>query len=168
MSTRLFRPEPEAMSGDVLAYIAQGEIRGVDGRYKCRVRKPWWRVPLPARPADLLFTYMNDVAPQLCDNQSGAFHPNSVHGVFLHDELRALGKELLPIACLNSLTSLSAELEGRQYGGGLLKMEPREAKSLKVPSPSLVERAADALRSARPVVLEVLENGGLPSGERTR
>ena len=160
MATRLFRPRADSLSGEVLAYLAAGQTRGVSERYKCRVRTPWWRVPLPAHPADLLFTYMNDAAPQLCDNQCEAFHLNSVHGVYLHDDVRALGKELLPIAALNSLTALSAELEGRQYGGGLLKMEPREAALLKVPTPASVKELAGQLRYARPVVLDALKKGG--------
>lgn len=166
MATKLFRPNPDDLSGDALAYIALGEAQEVDKRYKCRVRKPWWRVPLPSKPADLFFTYMNDAAPQLCDNRCGAFHLNSVHGVYLRDEVRACGKELLPIACLNSLTALSAELEGRQYGGGLLKMEPREAASLKVPSAQLVASMADELRACRSEVLEALSDGGFQAAAK--
>lgn len=39
----------------------------------------------------------------------------------------------------NSLTLLSAELEGRSYGGGVLKLEPTEAEKLLLPplSPEL-------------------------------
>jgi len=34
---------------------------------------------------------------------------------------------------LSSATLLSAEIQGRSYGGGVLKMEPREALRLQVP-----------------------------------
>jgi len=56
-ATLLFRPagEPSAAASE---YIALGEQLGVDQAYKCRVRTPWWRVPLVAIP-DLFITCMN-------------------------------------------------------------------------------------------------------------
>jgi adenine-specific DNA-methyltransferase len=53
----------------------------------------------------------------------------------------------LPIAMLNSVTLLGAELCGRSYGGGILKIEPREADRLPLPSPSRTGEAATELRS---------------------
>ncbi len=158
-ATWLFYPDESALDGDVLAYIAYGETGGVSQRYKCRVRAPWWRVPLPKQPADLLFTYMNDVTPQLCTNAEGRCHLNSVHGVALKEEVRQLGCELLPLAALNSVTALSAEMEGRQYGGGLLKMEPREAASLKVPAPEVVQAYASELRQVKEEARMLLQAG---------
>ena len=96
----------------------------MDDAYKCRVRLPWWRVPL-VKPADLLLTYMNADTPRLCTNRKSVYHLNSVHGVYLRKGLRQLGMDLLPLASLNSMTLLGAETVGRAYGGGMLKLEPR-------------------------------------------
>jgi hypothetical protein len=41
--------------------------------------------------------------------------------------------EVLAAGFYNSLTLLSAELEGRSYGGGVLKLEPTEAENLLLP-----------------------------------
>lgn len=156
----LFRPDAASMSSEAASYIAAGAGAGVDQAYKCRVRKPWWRVPL-VKPADLLLTYMNADTPRLTTNDAGARHLNSVHGVYLRDGVRELGRAALPIASLNSMTLLGAETVGRSYGGGVLKLEPREADVLPVPSPALVEACAARLNGLRPRVGSLLREGRL-------
>ncbi len=158
-ATLLFRPAEEA-SPAARSYIREGESQGVHMAYKCRVRSPWWRVPL-VRPADLLLTYMNADTPRLTTNAAGVHHLNSVHGIYLAEEHQALGRELLPLASLNSVTLVGAEIVGRAYGGGMLKLEPREADELPVPSSAHIQRCADALRAVRPRVREHLRAGRL-------
>jgi hypothetical protein len=159
MPTWLFRPSDKPSSAG-LAYIAQGEADGVAAAYKCRVRQPWWRVPL-VPPADLLVTCMNADTPRLTSNRAGVRHLNSVHGLYLRDAHRELGRELLSVASLNTLTLLGAETVGRSYGGGILKLEPREADRLPVPSPELVADNAAALTAIRPAVRDALTRRGL-------
>jgi len=161
-ATLLFRPGPDraALSAGARSYLRSGERDGIDQAYKCRVRSPWWQVPV-SDPADLLLTYMNADTPRLTSNTVGVRHLNSVHGVYLRPELRQLGRELLPLASLNSLTLLGAELVGRAYGGGMLKLEPREADQLPVPTPELVRAASAALRAQRPAVRAALARGDL-------
>ena len=118
------------------------------------------RVPY-LRPADLFLTYMNADTPRLTSNRARAHHLNSVHGVYLRDELRADGMDLLPLAALNSVTLLGAETAGRAYGGGLLKIEPREADHLPVPGPELVRAHAAGLRRVRSGVAARLRAGRL-------
>lgn len=120
-----------------LAYIASGEDMDVHRAYKCRVRSPWWRVPLLS-PPDLFLTAMNGDTARIVTNRTRARHLNSVHGVYLREGVRDLAREVLPVASLNSLTMLSAELNGRSYGGGILKLEPREADRWWMPSPEVL------------------------------
>ncbi|WOP17396.1 class I SAM-dependent DNA methyltransferase [Raineyella sp. LH-20] len=158
-SVWLFRPNG-APSEASAAYIAAGEMAGVDRAYKCRVRSPWWRVPLPAqkRPADLFLTYMNADTVRLCANTAKAWGLNSIHGVYLRSEYRGLA-DLLAVASLNSVTMLGAEIVGRAYGGGVLKMEPREADAWPMPAPELVLEHADALTVVRSQLGRVLRSG---------
>lgn len=158
--TRLFYPPDARPSDGALAYIARGEELGISEAYKCRTRRTWWQVPLMP-PADLLLTCMNADTVRLTTNSCGALHLNSVHGVYLHEEVRSLGRELLPLASLNSATMLSAELTGRSYGGGILKMEPGEAAHWAMPAPSTVERAAETLAEIRGPVSDLLSDGYL-------
>ncbi|KLO61801.1 methyltransferase [Dermacoccus sp. PE3] len=163
--TRLFRPGDTHVSAQAQAYIEAGRTLGVHEAYKCRTRRTWWQVPLMP-PADLLLTYMNADTVRMVTNTAAAHHLNSVHGVYLHEEHRALGRKLLPLAALNSLTMLSAELTGRAYGGGILKMEPGEATRWLVPSPSLLGSAREGLTSVRPHVAACLRRGRLSDAAR--
>ncbi|KRF23174.1 N-6 DNA methylase [Phycicoccus sp. Soil803] len=160
----LFRPAGDP-SAAAKRYIQAGEALDVHEAYKCRVRSPWWRVPY-LRPADLFLTYMNADTPRLATNRAKAHHLNSVHGVYLRAEVRTLGKDLLPLASLNSVTLLGAETVGRAYGGGMLKIEPREADLLPLPSPALVGRMAPILRELRPTVRRHLAKGQLHDAVR--
>jgi len=157
-ATLLFRPAQPSAAGR--AYISAGESIGVPDAYKCRVRDPWWRVPL-VEPADLLLTYMNADTPRVTTNRARVHHLNSVHGIYLAENLTGLGRDLLPLATLNSVTVLGAEIVGRAYGGGMLKIEPREADHLPVPSSRVVEAVADDLRRARRHVADHLKDGNL-------
>lgn len=158
-ATRLFFPGLEP-SDAAQAYIDAGHAAGVDEAYKCRVRKTWFRVPL-VKPADLLLTCMNADTPRLTTNLAGVYHLNSIHGVFLREDVRDLGKELLPLASLNSISLLNAEMVGRAYGGGILKLEPKEADRWMMPSPALVRARAQELRGIRGRVARKLQSGHL-------
>lgn len=158
-ATLLFRPAADP-SAAARRYIATGEADQVDQAYKCRVRSPWWRVPYLA-PADLLLTYMNADTPRLTTNTARVHHLNSVHGVYLHPAHRAAGQRFLPLASLNSVTLLGAEIVGRAYGGGMLKIEPREADDLPMPAPAHVAAVRDQLAAARDRVAARLREGRL-------
>lgn len=155
-STWLFRPSGDP-SPAARAYIAAGETANVHTAYKCRVRSPWWRVPL-VKPADMLITYMNADTPRLTANAAKTRHLNSVHGVYLKPEVRDLGSAVLPLAALTSMTLVGAETVGRAYGGGMLKLEPKEADSLPVPSVDLLDDARDDLEALRPQILKRLRS----------
>ncbi|MHC9292841.1 Eco57I restriction-modification methylase domain-containing protein [Mycobacterium sp. LTG2003] len=158
-SIHLFRPTG-ALSAAAKRYVEAGHAAGVHLAYKCRVREPWYLVPL-VEPADLLLTCMNADTPRLVTNRAKAHHLNSVHGVYLRDGLTGLGRDLLPLAALNSATLLHAEMVGRSYGGGILKIEPREADRWLVPAPQLIAERSSQLREVRRRVAALLSRGEL-------
>ena len=155
MRTWLFCPI-EPLSDEAAAYVDLGCKLQIDERYKCKKRKPWWGVPLPP-PPDAFMSYMNSYGPNICTNEVGLPYLNSCHGITFFEGHREMGRAYLPIAALNSATMLSAELCGRSYGGGIQKLEPREAAGLLVPSPESLYNLQDRLDSIMPDVSNALE-----------
>lgn len=125
------RRRPEPSNPFVLAYLEEGEASGVASRYKCRVRRPWYAVPLPRSKPDAFLPYMSHLGPRLIVNDAGAWSSNLLHGVTLG--LLSPRPRALAAALASSITLLSAEIEGRAYGGGVLKLETKEAERLMAP-----------------------------------
>lgn len=129
-------------------YIKLGEQLKINEGYKCSVRRPWWRSPMQTAP-EMFFTYMSHVTPRLVTNNAGTTFVNSLHGVTFEHWVDTEIKTALPFLLLNTATMLSAELEGRAYGGGILKLEPREAGQLAVPQPDVLLEAWTLIRDQR-------------------
>jgi adenine-specific DNA-methyltransferase len=126
------RVEEAKLPQQLRDYLGRGRRLGVHEGYKCRVRRRWYSVPSTGVPAAFL-TYMSNATPRLVVNDCGAWSTNTVHG------LRSTPTNVAWLAAsfVNTVTLFSAELAGRSYGGGVLKLEPTEAEHLIVPAPRL-------------------------------
>ena len=110
--------------------------------------------------------------PRLIYNRLEAYTTDTAYRI----STTACSPEKLIYCFLNALTALSAELEGRHYGGGVLELVPTEIEKLLVPVPSSVDpeiRELDTLvrQSSMANVLEqqnktVLGTMGLSKSEQ--
>jgi len=158
--TMLFYPRLP-LSPSARRYIGYGEDLGIPERYKCRVRTPWWQVPVTPVP-DLFVSYMSGATPRVVANVARALHLNSIHGLRTAPAYRALAVKTLPLLSLSSYSLLSAELEGRTYGGGVLKLEPREATRWLVPNHEAALLAQTLHGTLLDVGTKLIKAGDLP------
>jgi adenine-specific DNA-methyltransferase len=114
-------------------YIAWGEEQSLHSRYKCRIRKPWYSVPSVYSTEIGMLKRSHDT-PRLIHNRIDAFTTDTAYRI----SSKKFGAETLIYCFLNSLTALSAELEGRHYGGGVLELVPSEIEKLLLPIPAKI------------------------------
>lgn len=138
LPTNFFRIEKgtniSSLPKRVREYIQLGEEQHLHTRYKCRIRTPWFSVPsVYATPIGLLKRSHN--FPRLILNKLGAYTTDTAYRIT--PLAGGPSAEKLVYCFVNSLTALTAELEGRHYGGGVLELVPSEIEKLLVPLPTI-------------------------------
>lgn len=123
----------------VRRYLDSAEGQSARLGYKCRNRANWFAVPDVKIP-DYFLAYMSGRRVALVRNEAGATCTNSLHAVSLRDPADAAD---LTAAHASPQFQLSCELEGHPLGGGMLKLEPREAARLVIPSARTLSRLPD-------------------------
>ncbi|TVT32698.1 N-6 DNA methylase [Marinobacter vinifirmus] len=93
-------------------------------------KRRFWFYPDDERYPDAFLSYMTDKGPKLIVNSAKVNCTNSIHRVFFHDIYRNYNRRGIATSMLSSYTQLSAELSGRSYGSGVLKLEPSAAKNV--------------------------------------
>ena len=111
-------------------YLRHGERLGLPRRYKCRIRDPWYRVPIvPAR--EMLLSKRSHLYPRLILNEVRAITTDTIYQGAMLDGFAGRAASLVA-SFHNSVTLLSAEIEGRSFGGGVLELVPSEVARLRV------------------------------------
>jgi adenine-specific DNA-methyltransferase len=120
------RPVPS--SGKPRQYIEAGVSERFNERYKCRIRSPWYRVPV-VLPGELLLSKRSHRFPRVVRNQATAVTTDTIYQGRMIDGQRP---EAFVASFHNSTTLLSAEIEGRSFGGGVLELVPSEISRIRV------------------------------------
>lgn len=122
------RADPRSHRG-ARTYLEEGEARGLPARYKCRIREPWYRVP-GIRSGTLLLSKRSHHYPRVIVNEAAVHTTDTIYRGRTRGAATPAG---VAAAFHNSLTLLSAELEGRSFGGGVLELVPTEIARLAFP-----------------------------------
>jgi adenine-specific DNA-methyltransferase len=130
-------------AAELRAYLELGEQQKLHTRYKCRMRSPWYIVPSVYSTEIGMLKRAHDT-PRLILNRMGAYTTDTAYRI----RTCAVPAEKLVSCFVNPLTALSAELEGRHYGGGVLELIPSEIERLFIPLPSKIDLSVNELDSA--------------------
>ncbi len=136
----------------VKQYIELGEEQNIHKRYKCRIRDPWYAVPSVYATSIGMLKRSHDF-PRLVFNKAQAYTTDTTYRV----RHKKFNEMTLVGSFINSLTALSAEIEGRHYGGGVLELVPSEIRKLLVPIKEFTQTELYRLNS--------LIQGGISSEE---
>jgi adenine-specific DNA methylase len=126
-----FKGDKATIDASAKAYIAVGEREELHRRFKCRVRAPWYTVPSVYSTEIGMLKRAHDT-PRMILNRIGAYTTDTAYRIRARD----INAERLVACFVNPLTALSAELEGRHYGGGVLELIPSEIERLIIPLPA--------------------------------
>ena len=118
-----------AVPSEVQAYLDSEAGHLARASYKCRNRKPWYAVP-DIKVPQAFMTVMNGSRPSLIFNDAGCVCTNSLHAVKLRHGFQSA---TLEAGWRSALAELGTEIEGHPLGGGMLKLEPREAQRIPIP-----------------------------------
>lgn len=111
-------------------YLETGVELGIHNRFKCRVRTPWYRVPIVS-PGSLLMAKRSNRFPRIIRNDARVITTDTIYRGEMVPGAQQTPADLVA-TFHNSLTLLTAELYGRSFGGGVLELVPSEISSLMV------------------------------------
>lgn len=147
---RLFLLDPQSSPEEIeerdpalWQYLEEGKERGLHERYLCSHRKPWYAQE-KRDPAPIMCTYLGRSDKKtgrpfrFILNRSQAIMANVYLGLYPTPLLECALREdpaLIEVIwkILNEVPAEDLLGEGRVYGGGLHKLEPRELANLPVP-----------------------------------
>lgn len=95
-------------------------------------KRPVWHKSDDGRIPDAFLSYMNQEGPKLVLNYAKVNSTNTIHRIYFKQNLSVTLKKLACISMMSTFSQLSAEIEGRTYGSGVLKIEPSEGKRILV------------------------------------
>lgn len=130
-------PKEEHMldpSHPVKRYLNQISEQEKD-KNKTFAKRPHWYVPdygIDSIVADCFLSYMIHHGPRMVVNKAKLNCTNSIHKVIFRNITTAATKQAIATTILSTYSQFSAEIEGRAYSSGVLKIEPTAGKNIKV------------------------------------
>lgn len=127
----LGREPVDALPPSVRAYLREGEGRGLPGRPLIAQRKPWYRMET-RRPPPWLFAYLGRRSCRFIRNHAGAVPLTGFLCVYPR-EGTDVDHEAATAVLNDERTLANLGRVAKSYGGGALKVEPRNLERLAIP-----------------------------------
>ncbi|MBY8237524.1 SAM-dependent methyltransferase [Vibrio fluvialis] len=102
---------------------------------KTFAKRPHWFAPgygIDGIVADCFMSYMIHLGPRMVVNKARLNCTNSIHKVIFREKMSAKAKQAFALTLLSTYSQFSAEVEGRAYSSGVLKIEPSAGRNIKV------------------------------------
>ncbi|MBI5298230.1 MAG: N-6 DNA methylase [Chloroflexi bacterium] len=109
-----------------------------------RKRSGIWHRFNDNRIPDAFFPYMQNIGTWIVINKACINATNSIHRLYHRSNVTEKELKLATISILSTFSQLSAEIEGRTYGAGVLKHEPSEAAKIKILMPEVETKRVDS------------------------
>lgn len=155
----LLHPNPSSVDRRLTNYLRQYTKSEIE-RNRTMAKRSYWQVPVLEDVPDAFLRYMGKNAPRVVLNHAGYYCTNTIHRVFFNRGLSKAAQRAICLSLHSSYSQLSAEFEGRQYGSGVLKLEPSESKRLVF---AFNKPLAEALSSVWPKLSKDAANCGWES-----
>jgi len=134
----LLSPSEQASNEAVLKYLRRFPKQEREDNRTFGKRNPWYLPQLGENP-DAFFRYMGAFGPRLALVRCEATCTNTVHRIYFKNDVSVVQQKTIALSLHSSFSQLSAEFEGRAYGSGVLKLEPSEAKRVRLLLPNKFE-----------------------------
>ena len=122
---------PDDLPPRLREYIRRGEQDGLNRRALLRTRRPWYRMERRT-PPPLLFAYLGRRNSRFVRNRAGVVPLTCFLCVYPHPRFANSVDNLWRV--LNAPETIqNLRLVGKSYGGGAIKVEPRNLERLPVP-----------------------------------
>jgi adenine-specific DNA-methyltransferase len=150
LPTRMIYIAPSGVPDAELAQeLAAAEQDGLPKRSHLSRREPWYSLTDSVTP-DAMLPYMASAARGVALNEARSICTNAVHRLIFDSRLNDAERAAVVISSWSSVFAFAAELHGRHYGGGVLKLELADAQRLPIlckgVEPAHLHRLDDILR----------------------
>jgi hypothetical protein len=127
----LERQPREKLPAGLSAYLRRGEEAGLAQRALLKTRRPWYRMEQREGPP-LLFAYLGRRDCRFLLNRAGAVPLTGFLCVYPRERTKRHARNLWQ-AFNHPDTLANLAFVGKSYGGGAVKVEPRQLEALEIP-----------------------------------
>jgi adenine-specific DNA-methyltransferase len=135
----------EHLSAPIQAYLQSGEEKQFHLRPLIQGRRPWYKMERRTPPA-ILFAYLGRRDCRFILNEAGVVPLTGFLCVYPHDATRDAVRRLWK-ALNHPETLKNLPFVGKSYGGGAVKVEPRQLDCLEIPMGVAREASLDTAAS---------------------
>ena len=154
----LFSPEPKALKHKaVQAYLRHGRKNCDLEAFKLRNRDPWYRVADVRQGVTGFVSGMTKLGPWICFRSKRQLAAtNTLYALIAKDKMGSEERAAWALSLVSTSPRLQFHAIARRYPDGLVKLEPHDLDSLRLPTPVRTKGAPEAY--ARTIDLLVAGN----------